>query len=197
MRAAKVILGCIRNTSHTKIQSQLALPSLEVQRKIQLLTLFYKILYGLSPPYLSDNYAALLRDASRYSLRHPFNVPISFTRTSPLKKSFFHRAPMLWNTLPHEIQALTRLHAYVCRLKQYYDDISVQPNRLHLYGSDIKFVAINCMLRVGRSPLNISRSYRKCECGKTENMDHFYSIVHYMKSYVLQCLINCNQFLLL
>ena len=26
---------------------------------------------------------------------------------------------------------------------------------------------------MGRSPLNISRSYRKCECGKTENVYHF------------------------
>ena len=78
----------------------------------------------------------------------------------------------MWNALLHEIQASTTLHAFVYGLKKYYD-ISVQPNRLHLYGSDIKFVAIHCMLRMGRSPLNISRSYRKCECGKTENVNHF------------------------
>ena len=69
MRAAKVILGCIRNTSHTKMRSQLAVPSLEVRRKIQLLTLFYKILNGLAPPYLSDNWPALLRDVSRYAFQ--------------------------------------------------------------------------------------------------------------------------------
>ena len=78
----------------------------------------------------------------------------------------------MWNTLPHEIKASATLHAFVCRLKKYYDN-SVQPNRSHLYGSDIKFVAIHCLLRMGRSPLHISRSYRKCECDKTENVNHF------------------------
>ena len=41
------------------------------------------------------------------------------------------------------------------------------------FNTDIKFVAIHCMLRMGRSPLNLSRSYRKCECGKTENEKQF------------------------
>ena len=126
----------------------------------------------LLPLISPDNCPALLRDASRYLLPHPFNVKIAFTRTFLLKNSFFHGAPKLLNTLPHQIQASTTLHAFVCRLKNYYD-ISVQPNRLHLYRFDIKFVAIHCMLRMGRSPLNISRSYRKCECGKTENVNHF------------------------
>jgi len=42
MRAAKIILGCFRTTSHLKVRSQLALPPLEVRRKISLLTHFIK-----------------------------------------------------------------------------------------------------------------------------------------------------------
>ena len=77
-------------------------------------------------------------------------------------------------TIPQIIlNFLLRIPAYFCAQIKKYNDISVQPNQLHLYRSDINYVAIHSMLRMGRSPLNISRLYRKCECDKTENVKHF------------------------
>ena len=50
IRAAKVILGCMRTTSDAKVRLQLALPSLKTRRKINLLTnFFFKYFMALLP----------------------------------------------------------------------------------------------------------------------------------------------------
>jgi len=147
------------------------LPTLDTHRKITLLTYFFKILNGSAPPYLSKNCPKFLKDATCYSLRHPLNVKISFARTSILKKSFFYHASNLWNFLPPEIQESKSMSYFALRLKKFYG-INSKPNLTHLIGNDSKFTAIHCMLRMGHSPLNTSKRYRKCICGETENLDH-------------------------
>jgi len=73
--------------------------------------------------------------------------------------------------LPAEIQESKSISSFTLRLKKFYG-INSKPNLTHLIGNDSKFTAIHCMLRMGHSPLNISKRYRKCICGETENLDH-------------------------
>ena len=69
------------------------------------------------------------------------------------------------------MQELKALSTFVIIFKNY-SGIILSPNFTHLYGEDLKFTAIHCMLRMGHSPLNISKCFRKCTCGKTETAEH-------------------------
>ena len=56
-----------------------------------------------------------------------------------------------------DIQESKTLFAVAIRLNEYYDSFLL-PNVAHLYGEDLKFSAIHCMLRMGHLPLHITYS---------------------------------------
>jgi len=96
MRAAKVVLGCLRTTSHAKIRAQLALPNLDTRRKITLLTYFFKILNGSAPSYLSKNCPKFLKDALLFS--SPSLKCKNFLCTNISSKNvIFYHASNLWD----------------------------------------------------------------------------------------------------
>ena len=60
---------------------------------------------------------------------------------------------------------------------------------LILYGEDLKYTAIYCTLRMGHLPLNISKSFQNCACGKTETAVHLLLDCKFTQSYrnILVC----------
>ena len=123
-----------------------------------------------------------MKDATCYSFRRSLNAKISFARTVVLRNSFFPQTVKLWNLLPTDIQESKTLSAFAIRLKKYYG-IILSPNFNHLYGKDLKFTVIHCMLRMGYSLLNISKCFRKCACGKTETAEHLLLDCKFTESY--------------
>ena len=75
---------------------------------------------------------------------------------------------VVWRGISSKTDGRTKAES----LSFYHPGHQTAWDRLHWYISDIKFVAIHCMLTISRSPLNIFRSSRKCECGKTKNLKH-------------------------
>ena len=85
--AALAITGAWKGTSRDKIYHELGWETLADRRWYRSLTLFYKIINGLTPSYLK----AIIPDATfhRYALRHSDCIPSMRCRTETFKNSFF------------------------------------------------------------------------------------------------------------
>ena len=68
--AARIITGIRINSSRTILYNELGWDALSVRRKVHKLILFYKIVYGLAPPYLLDLLKPCFPPQTSYPLRN-------------------------------------------------------------------------------------------------------------------------------
>jgi len=119
--------------------------SLENRRNKHKLTLFYKILNGLTPAYLYELVQPYLLRQSGYYLRNEnntFHPP--FSRTSSFYDSFIPFTIRLWNTLPLTITESPSLNIFKNRLTHFYQTWDTNA----FYNFRIrKFNIIHCQLR--------------------------------------------------
>ena len=71
------------------------------RRENHKLTLFYKMMYNFTPPYLSSLVPPSISSLSRYNLRNSNDLQID-TRTNQYYNSFLTSAVRSWNNLPVE-----------------------------------------------------------------------------------------------
>jgi len=105
--AAKIILGCLRTTSHEVILKYLGLTPLFIRHQFHILKTFRAILLGKFPSFLSTLASKCLKNLSDYSSRFHTNVQLPSSKTYSLHNSFFHKGSKLWNSLPTSLHNLS------------------------------------------------------------------------------------------
>ena len=94
--------------------------TLETMRKRQKAILMFKILNGLTPPYLSEmfTHSALFHD---YGLRSSkMNLALPRSRTDFYRNSFAFTGAKIWNDLPNSVKEETSLKKFMSKLDHYY-----------------------------------------------------------------------------
>ena len=74
IEAAKVITGATKLCSIKKLSADLGWEPLQRRRNKHKLVIFYKILHGIAPTYLSDIVPPLIQDTTTYNLRNAGNI---------------------------------------------------------------------------------------------------------------------------
>ena len=125
--AALAITGTWKGTSRDKIYHELGWETLADRRWYRRLTLFYKVINGLTPSYLK----AIIPDATfhRYGLRHSDCIPSMRHRTETFKNSCFPFCIEGWNHLDPEIRNAPSLAIFKSRLIKL-----IRPNKYETYG---------------------------------------------------------------
>ena len=95
IEGTRVVTSALKDTNRVSLLNDLSWVDLNVRRKIHKLTLMYKTVFNVAPPYLCDvcpNFVSEL--GSSYSFRSANNLCLPFVRTERHKKSFlfnFHQ----------------------------------------------------------------------------------------------------------
>jgi hypothetical protein len=152
------------------------------------LVLFYKIVNGQVPDYLTELVAPSVADNNNYNLRNRLNISQPSYRLSTYQQSYFPSTIQLWNTLDLNLRQLPTLPSFKSKLQHKY----FQPKTVPSYFSfrDRYLSVLHARLRNKCSSLNSDLfksnlvSSASCSCGyKNECFEHF--------------LLYCNKFNLL
>lgn len=172
--AARIITGATKLCSIRKLFADLGWDTLQERRTKHKLVVFYKIINGLTPSYLSDLIPPLVQENSAYSLRNSNDIQLIRARTNVFFNSFFPSTIRAWNDLPEDVKSARTVSAFKYRLNR---NRNVSP-KYYNAGSRIGQI-LHTRLRLECSSLN-SHLYAKnivtdpsCACGEFENPYHF------------------------
>ena len=104
IEAARTITGATKLCSIDKLFADLGWESLQSRRNKHKLVIFYKIMNGLAPSYLSDLVPPLIQDTTHYNLRNSSDTQTLHANTNLYFNSFFPSTIRAWNTLPEHIK---------------------------------------------------------------------------------------------
>ena len=151
------------------MQADLNLTSLNLRRKISLLCYVSKLIFDMVPcPFPASSFRTF-KEFVPYALRHNQNVQKPLFKKSLSYNFFVRKASGLWNSLPLEIKSSASHSTFMNRLKSHY--LISKKSTHHLLGLNPQMTSIRCMLRLGHSPLNITKNnYRVCICGGMERV---------------------------
>ena len=88
IEGARVVIGALKGTNRVSLLKELSWVDPSVRRKLHKLSLMYKMVFKLVPPYLCDLCPDFVSDRSCYSLRSPHNLCLPYVRTDRHKNSF-------------------------------------------------------------------------------------------------------------
>jgi hypothetical protein len=177
-RAARIVSGGIRGTSSDTLYTELGWQPLHERRKSQCLCLFYRILNGLSPPYLAQYLPEQVghRVGEAYNLRNREDLSTPRARTSLYLNSFFPRMSSIWNTLDTSVRNSPTLSAFKSKLQS----ITFTSNPLYYYGRRDANIFL-ARLRMNCSSLNWHlfnnhvAEHSRCACGApVEDPNHYF-----------------------
>ncbi|MEW8544385.1 MAG: reverse transcriptase family protein [Candidatus Thiodiazotropha sp.] len=175
IEAARIITGATKLCSINKLFIDIGWDSLQNRRNKHKLVIFYKIMNGLAPDYLSDCVPPLVQDTTTYNLRNSNDIQSLHANTNLFYNSFFPSTIRAWNTLPDDIKQATSVAAFKYRLNR---DIK-KPPKYYNAGTRIGQI-LHARMRMECSSLN-SHLYRKnivpspsCQCGGFESPYHFF-----------------------
>ena len=115
--AARIVTGCSKLVSLSNLRQECGWQSLSEHRREHILTLFFKMVKGFVPPYLSSLVPQLNSNISNYNLRNANNVYNIACRTNLYKNSFLPSVVDEWNLLSQEIRNLES----VSNFKHYFN----------------------------------------------------------------------------
>jgi len=174
--ALRTIVGSVKGTSHHKLYEESGFTSLKDRRKTHRLILFFKIVNGLCPDYLSDLSPSLVSSANPYHRRRPYERQIPPARTELYKNSFLPRTTADWNSLPDSLKTTSSLSEFKRSLNMFRSNVPVY----YYYGERTQQI-LHCRLRLGMSNLNNDLYNRHltndpaCLCGSPfETCDHYF-----------------------
>ena len=118
-RAARIITGASYLQRSSDVLCELGRMTLEAMRKRQKAILMFKILHGLTPPYLSQmfTHSASFHDYGLRSSRMNLTLPKS--RTDFYRNSFSFTGAKIWNDLPNSLKEETSLKRFMGKLDHY------------------------------------------------------------------------------
>ena len=100
--AARIATGTTKLVSLENLCSVTGWDTLDMRRKKQKLTLFYKLAHKLTPHYLTSLIPATVTETSSYNLRNSNDFRTVRARTSQYFSSFLPSTIREWNNLPEE-----------------------------------------------------------------------------------------------
>ena len=118
--AARIITGASYLQRSSDVLCELGWMTLETMRKRQKAILMFKILNGLTPPYLSKmfTHSASFHDYGLRSSRT--NLALPKCRTDFYRNSFAFTGAKIWNDLPNSLNEETSLKKFMSKLDHYY-----------------------------------------------------------------------------
>ena len=112
-KAALIVTGCWQGTSRVKLYDELGWESLSERRWGRRMTLYYKIVNGLTPAYLFDHVPS---EAPRTLRKYVPKAPI--TRTQRYANSFFPYCINQWESLDSEIKSATSTQTFKNKINE-------------------------------------------------------------------------------
>jgi len=175
--AARVVTGATARCSTVLLMKDVTWALLQSTRRSHRLTLFYKIVNGLSPPYLSELLPTRVADRMRYALRTSQDFIMPVCRTNAFNSSFLPNIVMEYNGLDQDI----RNEISRSRLKNKCRVHRERANSLYYYGPRFLNVQI-ARLRIGCSNLHSHlccnlhvEESASCKCGYAdEDCEHYF-----------------------
>lgn len=174
--AIRTVIGAVRGTSHLKLYQESGILPLKERRQRHKLILFFKIIKGLTPSYLSTYLPPLVAEFNPHHRRNPLQRYIPRCRTEIYAQSFFPSTTTAWNALPDNIKSSDSLAEFKRHLRS--NDANVP---LYYYSENRIAEIIHCKIRLEISDLNSDlfkrhlRENKYCSCGHPdENALHFF-----------------------
>ena len=104
-KAALACTGAYRDTSHSKLLSELGWPTLAKTREYYKLCQLSKLVHTMSSTYMTDIFMVQRADHNHnYDLRNEGDLRVPYTRTVGYRRSFYPSTTRLWNELSVLIQ---------------------------------------------------------------------------------------------
>ena len=175
--AARIVSGCTRLVSIRLLYNEVGWESLETRRCKHKLILFFKMVRGMCPNYLSELVPQSVGVRSSRVLRNSSNLDGIRTRTSLYGNSFLPSTINTWNSLPEEAKCIDS----VANFKSYLNRDKSHTNPLFYYGKR-KLQVLHSRLRTDCSSLNKHLYDRNlvasphCQCGLVENTYHYFFV---------------------
>jgi hypothetical protein len=177
--AIRTICGAVRGTSHEKLYQETGLCPLVERRKQHKLCIFYKMVHGLAPNYLSVQIPNTVYQANRYNLRNANNLQQIPSKTELHMNSFFPSTIKAWNELNDEIKMADN----ITKFKSMTNPNRKRNTTLLLFCNfgQRRTEVILSRLRLGCSDLNGHKYTRylvndsSCSCGHSnEDPAHYF-----------------------
>ena len=115
--AARIVTVTTKLVSILALYEETKWETLEERRRKSKLILFYKIINGLSPTYLSSLIPPSVSSVSSYSLRNSSDIQTIVCQTAQYFNSFLPSVIREWNSLPLDVRNSTSVSSFKCRLK--------------------------------------------------------------------------------
>ena len=147
--AARIVTGCTKLVSIRALHLETGWESLEERRRKHKLTLLYKMINGLTPPYLSNLLPPLVGSSNPYPLRNSDNFLTLRTNTALYYDSFLPSTTREWNSLPSTQRNATSLSSFKSSFKS-----SVLKSPLIYYHGSRKLQILHTRIRTNCSSLN-------------------------------------------
>ena len=96
--AAGIILGTPMTTRTAELYKALNWSTLDQRRRYHTATYVFKVLNGLSLPYLQNTFELSVRKTT-HRLRNSYRIYIPFVRTTIAKNIFYYQGAVVWNSL--------------------------------------------------------------------------------------------------
>ena len=173
--AARIVSGCTKLVSINSLLLEVGWDSLANRRRKHKLILFFKMVNGLSPPYLNSLVPDIVGNQSRYSLRNSDNLSNIATRTLLYQNSFLPSVIKEWNQLPIEVRTSPSVSVFKSRL----DHDKPKSNPLFSYGVR-RYQILHTRIRNNCSALKQHLFSKNvvdspfCSCGHIESSTHYF-----------------------
>ena len=145
-QAGRAITGAWKGTNRDKLNEELGWEPLHLRRWFRRLTVFYKIMHGLTPKYLVDPVPPLRRHLYGYNIRNEVH-PMSW-QTHRFKNSFYPDAVNSWNNIGPDLRQTEKISAFKSAIVGM-----IIPEEKSIFNIHHKNLRYLYQLRVGLSPL--------------------------------------------
>ena len=176
LEAARIVTGTTKLISLENLYKETGWETLNSRRQQHKLGLFYKMIHGLVPPYLSLLLPPLVGENSRYPLRNSDHYQNIKSKSQLYYNSFLPSAIREWNSLDASVKSSQS----VTSLKKSLSKRKLVPS--YYYHGNRKSQMLHTRIRTNCSSLNFYL-YRKniiqnkyCTCGEVEDTQHFFFI---------------------
>ena len=137
-RAARIITGApYTNVRTTEIFKQLGWKKLDESRQEQKAIMMFKIVNGLTPPYLKEMFKDDI-GSQYYSLRQSNTLQIPKVRTDIYRNSFAYTGAKLWNSLPKDLKEEPSISKFKKRIKRL--DLNINWNKYLCYIQKVNYM---------------------------------------------------------
>ena len=154
--AARIAAGATKLVFLDALYKETQWDTLGKRRENHKLTLFYKMMYNFTPPYLSSLVPPSIINLSRYNLRNSNNLQTIDARTNQYYNSFLPSAVRSWNNLPVAVKESDSVNSFKRFLNQ-----NKTPVPKYYYTGSRKAQILHTRLKTNCSSLNMDLFLKK------------------------------------